>query len=208
MVLFFVLTLTERSINNKMSPRTEKQFEEIRENRKLQIMQAALELFAREGYHGSSVAQIARYARISKGLLYNYFSSKEELLDSILALGIEKFQQILEEIQDELDTPEELMIFIHGGFEIIRREPEFYRLLFTVIVQPGVKEASKNHYLETLEHLTRDIAFYFEAKGDPNPLEKSILLRNIIDGVGLSYMMAPETIDLAKLEKIIFELFK
>lgn len=200
--------MTDRSFINKMSPRTEQQFEQIRESRKLQIMQAALELFAREGYHGTSVARIAKYAAISKGLLYNYFTSKEELLDSIMALGIEKFHDILEEIQDKLDTPEELLIFIHGGFEIIRREPEFYRLLFSVFFQPGVMDASKNQYRQTLEHLTRDIAFYFETKGDPDPMEKAMLLRNIIDGVGLSYFMAPETVNLDKLEKIIFELFK
>ncbi len=191
-----------------MSPRTEKQFEEIRESRKLQIMQAALELFAREGYHSSSIAQIAACAGISKGLLYNYFTSKEDLLDSIMALGIEKFHHILEEIQDELDTPEELLMYIHGGFEIIRREPGFYRLLFSVFVQPGVMDASKNRYRETQEHLRRDIAFYFETKGDPNPMEKAVLLGNIIDGVGLNYFMAPETVNLDKLEKIIFELFK
>jgi len=191
-----------------MSPRTEKQFEEIRENRKHQIIQAALELFASEGYHTSSVARIARCAGISKGLLYNYFTSKEDLLDSILALGIEKFHHILEEIRHELDTPEELMMYIHGGFEIIRREPEFYRLLFSVFFQPGVMDVSQNKYRETLEHLTRDIAVYFETKGDPNPIEKAMLLGNIIDGVGLSYFLAPEAVNLDKLEKIIFELFK
>ncbi|MCX6225441.1 MAG: TetR/AcrR family transcriptional regulator [Bacteroidia bacterium] len=191
-----------------MSPRTAKQFEEIRESRKLQIMQAALELFAGEGYHTSSVARIAKCAGISKGLLYNYFSSKEDLLDSIMALGIEKFHHITEQIQHEIDTPEELMMYIHGGFELIRREPEFYRLLFSVFFQPGVMEASQNQYRQTVEHLTRDIAFYFETKGDPDPLEKAMLLTNIIDGVGLHYFLSPDTVDLDKMEKIIFELFK
>jgi len=171
-------------------------------------MQTALELFAREGYHSCSVARIAEYAGISKGLLYNYFTSKEDLLDSIMALGIEKFHNILEEIQHELDTPEELMMYIHGGFEIIRREPEFYRLLFSVFFQPGVSDASQIRYRETLEHLTQDIAVYFKTKGDPNPAEKAMLLGNIIDGVGLHYFLSPETVNLDKLEKIIFELFK
>ena len=171
-------------------------------------MNAALELFAREGYHSSSIARIAVCAGISKGLLYNYFKSKEDLLDSIMALGITKFHSILGQIQDELDTPEELMLYIHGGFEIIRREPEFYRLLFSVFFQPGVMDASRNQYAETLEHLTRDISVYFAAKGDPNPVEKAMLLGNIIDGVGLHYFMSPDSVDLDKLEKIIFDLFK
>jgi AcrR family transcriptional regulator len=191
-----------------MSPRTERQFEEIRQTRKMQIMQAALELFAREGYHSASIARIAEYCGISKGLLYNYFSSKEQLLDSIMALGIEKFHNILAEIKDELDTPEELQIYIHGGFALIRREPEFYRLLFTVFFQPGVSGSSLELYRQTLDHLTTDIACYFKVKGDENPIEKAMLMGNIIDGVGLHYFISPETVDLDKLEKIIFDLFK
>ncbi len=191
-----------------MSPRSDEQFEGIRTSRKLQIMKAALELFAKEGYHSTSVARIAEYTGISKGLLYNYFDSKEDLLDSIMALGIEKFHDILGQVQDELDTPEELMTYIHGGFALIRREPEFYRLLFSVFFQPGVPEISQRLYRQTVEHLTRDIAYYFEKKGDPDPYEKAILLGNIIDGVGLHYFLSPETVDLDKMERIIFELFK
>lgn len=171
-------------------------------------MQAALELFAREGYHSTSISGIARYAGISKGLLYNYFKSKEDLLDSIMAHGISKFHDILGEIQDELDTPEELKYYIHGGFSMIRREPEYYRLMFSVFFQPGVMEASHNQYRQTADHLIRDIARYFETKGDSQPLEKARLLGNIIDGVGLNYFMDPDTVDLDKLETIIFELFK
>lgn len=171
-------------------------------------MQTALELFAREGYHSSPVARIAEYAGISKGLLYNYFTSKEDLLDSILALGIEKFHNILSQIQDELDTPEELMFYIRGGFDLIRKEPEFYRLYFSLLFRSGISEAAQNRYREIVEHLTRDIAFYFKTKGDPNPGEKAMLLGKMIDGVGLHYFLSPDTVDLDKLEKVIFELFK
>jgi len=61
-------------------PRTEKQFEEIREFRKAMIMDVALELFANEGYYPTSISKIASKAGISKGLMYNYFKSKEVLI--------------------------------------------------------------------------------------------------------------------------------
>ena len=66
-----------------MSPRTEEQFEEIRESKKNLIQEVALELFATRGYHSTSISMIAKEADISKGLLYNYFESKEELLNSM-----------------------------------------------------------------------------------------------------------------------------
>jgi len=48
------------------------------------IKQAALELFAHHGYHSTSISQIAKEANVSKGLVYNYFDSKEELLRHIV----------------------------------------------------------------------------------------------------------------------------
>ena len=56
--LFFVYFLTERSTKIlHMSPRTEQQFEEIREVRKREIMDAALELFATEGFDVTSISK-------------------------------------------------------------------------------------------------------------------------------------------------------
>ena len=55
-----------------MAPRTEQQFEEIRESKKKLILETALELFASEGFHTTPISRIASEAGISKGLLYNY----------------------------------------------------------------------------------------------------------------------------------------
>ncbi len=48
------------------------------------ILEAALDLFAEKGFHATSVDQIAKRAGVSKGLTYNYFKSKEELLIAII----------------------------------------------------------------------------------------------------------------------------
>ena len=66
-----------------MSPRSQQQFKEMRESRKQQIMDAALELFAREGYSHCSISKLAAHAGISKGLMYNYFDSKEDLFFAV-----------------------------------------------------------------------------------------------------------------------------
>ena len=63
-----------------MSPKTSGQFKEIRADKKQLIIDTALNLFANKGYHASSISMIAKEAKISKGLMYNYFDSKEALL--------------------------------------------------------------------------------------------------------------------------------
>ncbi len=59
-------------------------FEEIRYERKKQIMNSALHLFATKGFHQTSISSIAKHAQISKGLMYNYFESKDALLCEII----------------------------------------------------------------------------------------------------------------------------
>ena len=66
-----------------MSPRNEQQFEQMREEASQKIKQSALALFARQGFRDTSVASIAEEAGVSKGLIYNYFESKEHLLTVI-----------------------------------------------------------------------------------------------------------------------------
>jgi len=191
-----------------MSPRTENQFQSLRKSRKDRIMETALELFASEGYHSVSISQIAVKAEMSKGLLYNYFPSKEELLNAILVLGLEKIHDILARIEDELDTPEELLIYIRGGFQTMKKETEFYKLYFGLLFQPGISDHIKEKYQDFVDQMNQDISFYFKSKGDPNPEEKAFLLGASIDAVGMHYLMSPESVDLDKMEKIIFELFK
>jgi len=53
------------------------------EERRRQILDAAVRVFARSGYHGSRVGDIAEEAGVAHGLLYHYFSSKEEVLQTV-----------------------------------------------------------------------------------------------------------------------------
>ncbi|MDR1653742.1 MAG: TetR/AcrR family transcriptional regulator, partial [Prevotellaceae bacterium] len=64
-------------------PRTKEQYEKIRNEKRQLIKQTALSLFADKGYDATSISEIAKKAGISKGLMYNYFTSKEELLQII-----------------------------------------------------------------------------------------------------------------------------
>ena len=67
-----------------MSPRSSAQFGEMREEKKTLIMDVALEHFSDYGFHSTTISHLAKHAGISKGLLYNYFKSKEELLAAII----------------------------------------------------------------------------------------------------------------------------
>ncbi|PLX21155.1 MAG: hypothetical protein C0599_08290 [Salinivirgaceae bacterium] len=56
-------------------------------SKKEKIVDAAITLFGENGFHNTSISQIAKNAGVSKGLMYNYFESKEELLKYIFDMG-------------------------------------------------------------------------------------------------------------------------
>ncbi|MEK5389607.1 TetR/AcrR family transcriptional regulator [Margalitia sp. FSL K6-0131] len=78
-----------------MSPLNKQQLDQIRDERREQIKQAALKVFARRGYTGTKTSVIAEEAGISEGLIYRYFQSKKELYTTIV-------QELMEEAKREL----------------------------------------------------------------------------------------------------------
>ena len=61
-------------------PRTEKQIEQLREQRSTQLLNAAQRVFSRQGFHAANISDVAAEAGVSQGTVYHYFDSKEELL--------------------------------------------------------------------------------------------------------------------------------
>jgi AcrR family transcriptional regulator len=52
-------------------------------DKKTAIMEAALKLFTERGFHGTSTAQISKDAGVATGTLFNYFPTKEDLINSL-----------------------------------------------------------------------------------------------------------------------------
>jgi AcrR family transcriptional regulator len=72
-----------------MAPYNEDQLIQIRDERREQILQAALGVFARRGPVLTKMSMIAATAGISHGLLYHYFKSKDELFTELVRLAME-----------------------------------------------------------------------------------------------------------------------
>ena len=53
------------------------------ENKKAALLQAALKLFTEKGFHGTSTAQISKEAGVATGTLFNYFPTKEHLINDL-----------------------------------------------------------------------------------------------------------------------------
>jgi len=65
---------------------------EQKEQRKAVILKSALDLFIRKGYGETKVADIAKAADMSMGLLFHYFDSKEKLYEELIRIGCERLK--------------------------------------------------------------------------------------------------------------------
>ncbi len=190
-----------------MSPRTPEQFEHIRHDKKALIMSTALELFANNGYHSTSISQISKKAGISKGLMYNYFNSKETLILELLSHGLEAMVAFFDPDQDGVLTEKEMESFIRNIFELMKKDAQFWKLYYSVFLQPKVFELIERKYKDLLPMFIKLLADYYKAHGSKNPMNEALIFGAMMDGVAFNYVMNPELYPVDDLIDTILEKF-
>jgi len=103
-------------------------------------MNVALEQFASQGYYKTTITHIARHAGISKGLMYNYFESKEALLRAIIQKSVNEVYQYLDINRDGYLTEEEFEFFIRNLRILLKEKKHFWWLLMQLLLQNDVRE--------------------------------------------------------------------
>ena len=103
---------------------------------RLAVEDAAIALFMEQGYHATSIRQIADKAGLALGGIYNHFKSKDEIFEAII-IDQHPYKKILPLVIDAKgDTAEE---FFSNAFRIILdemgKQPEFINLMFIELVE-------------------------------------------------------------------------
>jgi len=175
-----------------MSPRTADQFKEMRESRKARIMKAALHLFANRGFHNTSIAAIAQESGMSKGLLYNYFDSKEHLISEIIMQGLETLLSVFMPEKKEVTTDEEMISIIRRYLEVIKKDVPYWKLYFSMFTQPAIYALVESWFMEKVEPLFLVLSNYFERKGYESPMVEARLFAALLDGITFNFVFDPE----------------
>ena len=96
-----------------------------------EILEAAERVFARDGYRGSTVEQIAQEAEFAVGTLYNFFKSKEELYEEVLASLVEQALALLRErVLSETDPVRAVEALVELRVAILDEHKGFARVVF------------------------------------------------------------------------------
>jgi TetR/AcrR family fatty acid metabolism transcriptional regulator len=101
-----------------------------RVDKRARILEAAILVFARQGYHGARVSDIAREAGIAYGLVYHYFRNKEEILASVFEDRWSAFLAVVETIASGPSTAQEKLEAVAAIIlNAFRVRPEWVKVL-------------------------------------------------------------------------------
>lgn len=190
-----------------MSPRTKEQLQELKEVRKDQILMTALELFGSKGYQNTSISDITQKANLSKGSLYNYFESKEELLNEVVVFAFKDTTEVGEEVLNmaDLSSDELLKSLVDSYFLMMKEQKELMQLILSLAVQvnalPSVHDTINKVYTTLIDQLE----VIFIELGYENPKNEAMLFGAIVDGIGIQYMLNPEDYPLDNMKNLILE---
>ena len=177
------------------------------QQRRNQILEAALRVFAEKGFFGARTDDIAREAGVSKGLLYWYFESKDAILLALLERLFEPDLEALEHLvtQRERSARERLLNLAQqalGSFPEIEMARKVAYEYYALASRPGpVREALQRYYRRYRDLLAALIAQGVE-RGEwrvDNPRELAITWLAQFEGLWLMHVVMPEEVDLPKM---------
>jgi len=125
------------------------------ERRKDRIEDAAKQLFIRQGFHATSMRNIAGKAGTSLGNLYNYYPTKEAILGSIISkyqhVVDERLKSMFDQIENPL-SPEGLTNFAHLAKAMVNDHHDFWLLMYI-----DVLEFENLHFRKMFENLAQNL---------------------------------------------------
>ena len=143
-----------------------------REKRRL-ILRAAITVFARTGYHTSRVSDVAKEAGVAYGLVYHYFGSKEDLLETIFRRTWSRMLEAVEEVERSGVSAREQIAgvarIVLGSWEA---DPDLVRVLVREVArspQLGREVDEIAHAFAALERIVVEGQERGELRKDLNP---------------------------------------
>jgi len=181
---------------------------DIPPQRRKQILNAARALFARSGYHGVNVDTIATWSGISKGNIYWYFNSKQDIL-----------QLLFDDIVDNLSTPwqvilksdlspeDKLRAFARSHLEAAEAHPDAVSLMLQISGQQELKDMVSSEYTLWMRHNIDVLTPLFVAMGEKEPESVATLYATTIDSLMSMVAMGQSAYDKEKILAVIEERF-
>ena len=156
------------------------------EKRRL-LLEAAVRVFARKGYHTCRVGDIAEEAGVAHGLLYHYFASKEELLETVFR---ENWSDLLEAVKTVEESGEPAREQLRQVAAILlrswRRDPDLVRVLVREVArspQVQLRVAEIGEAFQAIERIVRRGQEAGEFRSDLDPRLAAVIFYGALEEI-------------------------
>ncbi|MFN3939763.1 MAG: TetR/AcrR family transcriptional regulator [Chitinophagales bacterium] len=188
-----------------MTPRTSAQFGEIRAKSREKIILAAMQMFAQKTFHNTTVSDISKAAGISKGLIYNYFETKEDILKGIIEYMFSIGDKIMEESLNKQTPKDELCTMIEQIFTYLDKQSAVSRMLIPLALELGnfnyvndVIEQKMENYLPKLTDIMQKLGF-------EDAEMEAMALGVLFDGISLDYNVMGKKFPAKRIQQYLYK---
>ena len=122
------------------------------QDKRVRILEAALKVISDKGYESSTIEMIAEQAGVSKGSVYRYFPSKENLVTELINAMFDKLaDKMNDEMHEDMDGLGIIQLHIQSYLEFMEENKEFYNMVLNArnVMGPA---ARAQYYTRVLEH--------------------------------------------------------
>jgi len=189
-----------------VSPKTKKQNEAIRQQSIEAIKQAALNLFSDKGYGNTSISAIAKEANVSKGLMYNYFKSKQALLLAIIGDAAHVGDNLMGDILNKEIPPKvRLRSLINGTFIWVKDHLQYYKLLASLAFQEEATHAMGDFVKQKAEAHIQLGEQLFKAMSYENPRMAAFEFGALLEGIFITYLSLGDYYPLEEMRQVMLK---
>ncbi len=156
-------------------------------------------LFSQRGYAGTSMSRIAESVGVRKASLYNYYDSKEALLEDLVERGMEAWSEACHGcLEGAENPPEQLRTYFYAIFAFVDAHPETAALIRVASMQIGgaLGEHFRRPVLEEKEQMVNDVARLCQVAmkrgqmAPANPRELALFWTATVDGILIDKLFA------------------
>jgi len=159
------------------------------------ITEAALELFANEGYHATSVSKIAKKAGVSKGLIYNYYESKEDILQAIVTGANSESEELLKELFTG-SPKKQLRNVLSYLFNLLNEDFHRIKLFLSLVAQVENIDFVHRLGVEKYQKTMAILENLFSQLNYENPRAEAQFITALVDGLAMQYAVLNDDLPL------------
>ncbi|MBX3227148.1 MAG: TetR/AcrR family transcriptional regulator [Labilithrix sp.] len=164
-------------------------------DKRSRILEAAIKVFARNGFHATRVSEVAKAAGVADGTIYLYFDSKESLLVSLFEDRIERLLTFMkEELPKQPDAPARLRAVIDMQLGLLEGERDLAEVITVILRQSTrlLKEFAAPRFTAYIDGIARIVA-EGQASGafrqDVSPHVAARAVFGALDGITLTWAL-------------------